>query len=698
MAECADLEPAMPSAAMNRRLSVAHVSILGLILILSAPAADAAVPDPVLYVGPREGGVWFAPTPTPAPNQRGLLTGTLADALQAARTLKTNSGSASQVTVQLRGGRYELPAPIVLTSADSGLTLAAYRNERPILSGARRLRGWTLIPDRPGAWQTQLPSDPGNPPACRSLFNRDRRLPRARTPNNGFFRIDGASPDRSPSQFLFRGTELLPNFVTDPRAEIVAWLGWTSFRLPLVSVDPTNHLAKLGGIVRTTNREADARYYLENSPAALDAPGEWYANTNGILTYLALPGEGLEEADLRASQLETLLVVRGETNGNEVARNIRLRGLTFTETDWSLPPEGEADMQAAHTSRAAVHFNGAVDCVVEACSFLRLSGYAIELGHGCRRDQIVGCEFAHLGAGGIRIGEAVASTSPDDDVSEHLVTDNRLHHLGEVWPGGVGILIRQSGTNRIVHNEIHHTAYTGIAVGWTWGYHESPCRENEIAGNHLHDIGQARLSDLGAIYTLGPQPGTRIHHNLIHDVASFTYGGWGIYTDEGSSGIVIENNLVFRTTGGAFHQHLGRDNQVRNNIFALNRDFQIARTGYDREHAFVLTRNLVYFACDGLLGGDWRDDRFTMDRNLYWDARRAAGPDTLRFVSDTLEAWQARGHDQHSLVADPRFIAPEAGDFRLRDDSPAHEIGFEPFDVRDAGVRPPWRESPPARP
>jgi hypothetical protein len=58
-----------------------------------------------------------------------------------------------------------------------------------------------------------------------------------------------------------------------------------------------------------------------------------------------------------------------------------------------------------------------------------------------------------------------------------------------------------------------------------------------------------------------------------------------------------------------------------------------------------------------------------------------------------VDKWRARGHDTHSVIADPLFVAPEKFDFRLRKDSPALAHGFKPIDISNVGVRPASKRS-----
>jgi parallel beta-helix repeat protein len=179
------------------------------------------------------------------------------------------------------------------------------------------------------------------------------------------------------------------------------------------------------------------------------------------------------------------------------------------------------------------------------------------------------------------------------------------------------------------------------------------------------------------------QPGTTIRNNLIHDVSSFTYGGWGIYPDEGSSEMVIENNVVYRTKSAGFHQHYGRGNTVRNNIFAFGREFQVMRTRAEPHLSFTFEGNIVYFDQGRLLGSNWTGENFRLNRNIYWDAREQE----IRPAGKSWQEWQKAGQDADSIIADPLFVNAPGYDFTLRPESPALKMGFQPIDLRNVGPR-----------
>ncbi|HUR44409.1 MAG TPA: right-handed parallel beta-helix repeat-containing protein [Candidatus Saccharimonadales bacterium] len=648
-------------------------------LLVMAVQAHAAT----LYVATNGNDGWSGRSPDRVAQDGPFAT--LDAAIKSARLLGGN------VTIQVRGGVYPLAQPILLTGEDSGKSaqepfrISAYPGEKPVLSGGRPITGWKQSSTRPELWQVTLPEVKSGAWYFRSLFVDGARQQRARSPNKGFFRVQGASPQTKPARIHFKAGDIKPPWA-NADVELVGLFAWSELRMKIKTVDTAQNVAVLSANPSASNQESNARYYIENAADALDEPGEWFLDKqSGQLSYLAEPGRDLTRSQVIAPVLTNIFRLKGEPT--KPVQHIDLLGLTFSFTDWAMGPEGYADTQAAIRTRGDLVAEFTVDCVIQDCSLTELSNYAIELGRGCQRNRVVGNEISNIGGGGIRVGETAKRAAPADATFGNVMTDNHIHNLGMVYPPAVGVLILQSGTNRLAYNHIHHLYYSAVSVGWNWGYQETPCRENIVEFNDMHHIGQNMLSDMGAVYTLGIQKGTAIRNNLIHDVESFTYGGWGLYPDEGSTGILWENNIVYRCKSAGFHQHYGKENIVRNNIFAFNRENQLMRTRPEPHTSFIFTNNIVLYDSGNLLGSDWSNDHYVMDYNVYFDTR-AKDPAGLKFANGNLEQWRKRGHDEHSVLADPKFVDAQKFDFTLRPESPALKLGFKPIDPTRIGIRP----------
>lgn len=634
--------------------------------ILTILLMAAVSPAATLYVSPqgRDGARGTIDDPF----------GSLAAARDAVRALR-QKGDRAPMSVVLRGGVHRLAETFVLTPEDSGVTYQAQPGERPILSGGRRIEGWKKgtgsIWTAPASW------------TFRQLFVNGRRALRARTPTNGFYRIDGNSSQDKPFLLKYRGDDVRKEWAGRD-VEVIALLAWAEIRMPIAAVDEAARTARLTANPRPSNKEKDARYWIENAPDALDSAGEWYLDrAAGVVSYWPASGESPARDEIVAPALIQLVRLEGKPEDGAMVRNVAFRGIDFRHADWSMPAEGFADAQAAMTAASAFEAVGAEDVAIEHCTFRQSGGYAIWFGRGCKRNRVAATEIADMGAGGVKIGETQQRQRESEQNFEHAVTDNEIHDLGQVYPSAIGVWVGQSSRNTIAHNHIHDLYYTAISVGWTWGYGPNQCKGNAIEFNHLHHIGKGMLSDMGAIYTLGMQPGTTIRNNVIHDVWSFTYGGWGIYPDEGSTSEVIENNIVYRTKSAGFHQHYGRENIVRNNIFAFGNEFQLMRTRAEPHLSFTFEGNIVYYDSGALLGSNWSGDGVRMDKNLYWDAR--GGP--VSFSGKTLAEWRQQGRDTASALADPLFRNAANYDFTVLPESPAWKMGWRKIDVSTAGPR-----------
>ncbi len=642
-----------------------------------------------LYVSVDGNDSWSGKLADPAQGGADGPFATIERARDEIRSLKRGGTLLEPVTVHVRDGHYQLSEPLTFTAQDSGtadcpVTYAAYPGESPVICGGRKITEWYR--GLGGVWNAEVPEVKEGDWVFRQLFVNGERRQRARIPNEGFFQADGDISLGPPAQFNYRDKDIQPLWAGRGDVEIVALQKWAEFRMQIRGIDPVKREVTLSGKCAPSNREKNARYWVENAAEALDAPGEWYLDRRtAVVSYKPMAGESLSDFEAAVPVIGTLVRLDGGEAGEEPVSYIRFEGLEFQHASWSLPESGYTDLQAAHDIPAAFEANNARFCSVERCRFAHLGRYAVQFANGSKYCRLVGSEMTDLGAGGVKIGETGRPANPDKVTSGILVAHNHIHNIGIVYPAAVGVWIGNNSDIHVAHNHIHDTYYTGISVGWTWGYNENNNTGNNIVEyNHVHDIGRGMLSDMGGIYTLGIQQGSAIRNNIFHDVTSYGYGGWGIYTDEGSSHIVIENNLAYRCKSANFHQHYGRENIIRNNIFAFGKEYQIMRTRMEDHLSFIFEQNIVYWDSGELLGSNWKDDKYEMDHNMYWDTR---GKD-FKFSQWTFEEWQQRGMDTHSFIMDPIFVNPSENNFELKPGTPVWRIGFKPIDFSTVGPDP----------
>lgn len=613
----------------------------------------------------------------------------------------------SPCRVLIRGGIHELPRPVVFTPADSGtaerpVVYAAFPGESPVLSGGRRIHGLRTgkINGR-ACWVADLPEVKRGQWTFTQLFVNGQRRWRPRLPREGFYRFAGIPEACSSGEFghgpdraLFQPGDLC-RWRNLRDVEVVTLQLWFDSHLKIKSVDTANRLVcfnnrSLGNLRDGANRMA--RYFVENVVEALTEPGTWYLDSGrGRLYYLPCDGERIETATLIAPRLQTLAAFTGQAT--RPVSHIRIENVGFQHAEW-LPPDGfSGSIQAAFAVPGAVVFRHAEACALYGCSISHVSQYGVEVRDGSHDNRIVACAIHDMGAGGVKIGHEWLRPAGAHSLrmarhqngrpSATVVADCSIHHGTFIYFGAIGIWIGNAGGNRILHNHIHHLNYTGISCGWTWGYRPTATVGDLIEANHVHHLAWDQvLCDLGGIYTLGQRPGCLVRGNHIHHI-----GGHGIYHDEGTTEQLVERNLVHHTLEHAFFTHYGKDNLVRNNIFALSRHAPFVLAGRREDHrSTVFERNIVYWAGGPLGAGTntvWPLHSSTIRHNLLW-----GGGSPVDFGhGSTLDDWMKQGQFAGTLIADPLFHDPDNAQFTLRGDSPARRVGFVPFDVTKAGPR-----------
>lgn len=544
---------------------------------------------------------------------------TLARARDAVRTVDRAGGK--EIRVWLRGGVYRMTETVVFALQDSAglgssVVYAAYPGEKAILSGAVVLPARWEKSGRANIWQLELPD---SWPEIRTLFDRGRMLPRARSegviplgkpPEHVSYRNRRAIDQRHlylPEAFVkkigdFRGASI----------ELIPQYPWVSNRLSVESVD------RASGLLRTLEPATypmlppprayfpSGSLWVENVLAVLDEPGEWVYDAKQRKLYLWPLSEERPGAEIEAGRITELLRIEGEVDATDLkdrpVKGLSFHRLVFTQANafaWDAGKSGwglQHDWEMYDRATAMVRLRAVEDCSFTQCRFMNSAAAGLRMDRHCQRNQIRRCEFSNLGGVGVLM--AGYGLGLKDVNQGNVIADSLFHHIGRLWKHSPAIFIWQSGHNRIVHNTIHHVPYSAIVVSgrtqldragmkessrtvrWdelnlllegeqrTWVKREPlmHARRNTIAYNDIHHCMET-MGDGNAIYISGAGKGNHVHHNFIHDVTSPNMNA-AIRCDDDQHGVLIEKNVIARCCGEGLISK-GRNDIVNNIVYDL---------------------------------------------------------------------------------------------------------------------------------
>ena len=549
-----------------------------LLLLLATSGLRATAAD--WYVSPGGSDLWSGRVSAANLGRSDGPFATLEKARGAIRAARTAGDSGPQ-TVHVREGVYRFSDVFRLEAQDSGsasapVTWRAFEGEKPVISGALPLEGWT-------AWKGEIQRAPLGTAAklkggVRQVLLGGARQTLARYPN-------ADAQDPVAGGWAFAAGKAWPMYADIPgedkrtlevkAGDWRAWakpaqveltvfprFNWWNSRARVRSMDPEARKITLESDCSYAIRDGD-RYFFQNALEELDAPGEWYADAEeGMLYFWPPAGQSASGA--------SAVVAPGLLRVEAGAHDIVWRGFVFEGANGSA-------VSFSETERCVFEHNW-----VRAVGEWGGGGVSVSKGHDnrVRRNTI-----EHVGNTGVSLsGGDVTTLTPSGNVAEH----NHIHHFGTYFKQGVGVSLSGVGS-RAVHNHIHDGPRFGVMHSGN---------ANNISYNHIHDV-CLETEDTGAIYSGGRDwitpRGTVISYNFIHDVPGFSmHNGkavtpnfaWGVYLDDNSGGADVIGNIIARCGRGGLHGHGARDCVVQNNVFYGNKDWQVDFHGWSTEQNY----------------------------------------------------------------------------------------------------------------
>lgn len=511
-------------------------------------------------------------------------------------------------------------------------------------------------------------------------------------------------------------------------------LGWGGFQINELEWGRTSTGVGADKFYASENGPAPykARYYIENVFEELDSPGEWYLDSEkGILYYMPAAGVDLRHAKVEAPVLDQVVEMRGSQQ--DPVRHIRLEGFRIAHTASTFLKPYEAPSRGDWTIHrgGAVFMEGAEDCGVANCFFDAVGGNAVFLNNYNLHNRIYGNKVTQSGDSAIcMVGcEPMAQGTCHPVPTENLVSNNLIHDCGVFGKQIAGVFSSITLRNTISHNLIYNMPQAAMTFNDGWGgghiieFNEihSTVRETSDHGpisswgrgrywcyeqNHgpwSHGSGYHEGDKSFVFYN--PEEDGYINEfrlNYLHENpgrhGEFWLRQMGIDLDDGSSHFHVHDNLC---VGLSITQAPGDYRTVENNIFVHPTDPVVFWGSYEYNHD-RFRRNIIvprpdeagkpevaYKINEPGLHGPFAEE---VDYNLIFvEAAQFSSEYTPRDGKPaqlSLEQWQAMGYDKHSVCADAMFVDAAKGDYRVKPESPALQLGFTNFDVSKAGLLP----------
>lgn len=619
--------------------------------------------------------------------------------IQKAVTIATKE-SGKNISIELRSGTYYLDQTIQLNAVNflpASLIVESYNNEKVTISAGKRLQlQWKSYKN--GILVANVPANI----SFERLYINERLQPLARYPNY------------DSSARIFHGTAadaLAPERVKkwkDPVGGYIHALHayeWGGFHYRITGADSEGKLQMEGGWQNNRPNEMHKEFrFVENIFEELDAPGEWWLDgKKHLLYYYPAKGVDINKAVVEVSRLKNSIELKGSVT--KPVKNIQLINLRFAHNERTFMDTKEPLLRSDWTiyRGGAVLLDGTENCVIQDCIFEGLGGNAIMLSNYNKNDTVKGCHIYNTGANAICfIGDTKAVRSatfgyenytPYDKLDktpgpltnnyprECIVEDNLLHDLGDIEKQATGVELEVASSITIRHNSIYHTSRAGINIGdGCFGGH---ILEFNDVFNTVRETGDhGSFNSWGRDRYWAPDRNymdslAKIHPELIFlDAMNTTIirnnrfrcdHGWDVDLDDGSSNYHIYNNLCLN---GGLKLREGFKRIVENNIM-INNSFHphvwFANSGD------VFERNIVMKKYAPIQINDWGK---SVDHNLF--------PDTA-----ALHNAQANGTDKNSIEGDPLFVNPAKGDYTVKANSPALQLGFKNFPMNEFGVQKP---------